>query len=93
LGKYLPLRDIITDGASFYPEIIVDLGAMHQICSFHKVQNLMILQYKITNRNKLKIKKREEKKEKLKIKINNLKIKQGSVPIIKCLKMIMKEVK
>jgi hypothetical protein len=53
--KDLPLKGI-SDGANFYPEIIDELGVPHQICVFHKMQNLMNLHYKIINRNNMKIK-------------------------------------
>jgi hypothetical protein len=63
--KYLPLKGIITDGTNFYPKIIDELGVPHQICVFHKIQNLMNLHYKIINRDNMKIR-REEKKRKMK---------------------------
>jgi hypothetical protein len=75
----LPLKGIITDGANYYPEIIDNLGVPHQQCTFHKMQNLMNLIYKIINRNKLKIQKRKEKIEKLEKKIHKLEKNKGSV--------------
>ncbi|GAA5818374.1 MAG: conserved hypothetical protein [Methanobrevibacter sp. CfCl-M3] len=77
--KDLPLKGMVTDGANYYPEIIDDLGVPHQICVFHKMQNLMDLHYKIINKNKLKIKRKEEKIEKLENQIKDIKTKQGTV--------------
>ena len=37
----LPLECIITDGHRSYPEIIDELGAKHQLCQFHIMNNLM----------------------------------------------------
>lgn len=38
----IKLNTIITDGHRSYPEIIERLGAKHQLCTFHIMQNLMI---------------------------------------------------
>jgi len=37
----IKLDTIITDGYRSYPEIIEGLGAKHQLCTFHIMQNLM----------------------------------------------------
>ena len=37
----IKLDTIITDGYRSYPEIIELLGAKHQLCTFHIMQNLM----------------------------------------------------
>ena len=37
----IKLNTIITDGHRSYPEIIERLGAKHQLCTFHIMQNLM----------------------------------------------------
>jgi len=44
--KDLPLDAIVTDGHQSYPTIIDALGAIHQKCVFHKMQNLMKKVYK-----------------------------------------------
>jgi len=75
----LPLKGIVTDGVNYYQEIIDELGVPHQLCNFHKMQNLMSLVYKILNRKKLKIEKLKEKIEKNKENINKTRIKQGQV--------------
>jgi len=75
----LPLKGIVTDGVNYYQEIIDELGVPHQLCNFHKMQNLMSLVYKILNRKKLKIEKMKEKIEKNEENLNKTKIKQGRV--------------
>ena len=75
----LPLKGIVTDGVNFYQEIIDDLDVPHQLCNFHKMQNLMNLVYKILNRKKLKIKKLKEKTIKDEENLNKTKTKQGKV--------------
>ena len=75
----LPLKGMVTDGVNYYQEIIDELGIPHQLCNFHKMQNLMSLVYKILNRKKLKIEKLKEKIEKNKENINKTRIKQGTV--------------
>lgn len=59
--KGLELNTIITDGHRAYPEIIDELGAKHQLCTFHIMQNLM---------NPLKVKILEKRIESHKTKIN-----------------------
>ncbi|MDR3062684.1 MAG: hypothetical protein LBU40_00905 [Methanobrevibacter sp.] len=83
--KNLPLKGIITDGVNYYPEIIDELGVEHQLCNFHKMQNLMNLVYKTLNRKKLKIKKLKEKTLKNEKKIDKTKneqktVKKGKIP-------------
>ena len=77
--KGLPLKGIITDGVNYYQEIIDELGVPHQLCNFHKMENLMNLVYKILNQKKLKIEKSKEKIENNEEKISKIKIKQGPV--------------
>ena len=36
-----PLDTIITDGYRAYPQIIDEIGAKHQLCRFHIMENLM----------------------------------------------------
>ena len=77
----LKLNTIITDGFSAYSEIIEEIGAKHQTCTFHLMQNLMTPLTKFLNKRersikslKNKITKNEEKIDKLKTKI---KLKRG----------------
>ena len=69
----LELNTIITDGHRSYPEIIDELGAKHQLCSFHIMQRLMkplfkkirVIERRIESYEN-KIHKKQEKIEKLK---------------------------
>jgi len=57
----LPLEAIITDGDTSYPSIIEALGAIHQKCIFHKMQNLMFKVLKKHKQYKRQIKRHEQK--------------------------------
>ena len=62
----IKLDTIITDGYRSYPEIIERLGAKHQLCTFHIMQNLMTkLNPYINTKNRLieSLTKANEKKE------------------------------
>jgi DNA repair exonuclease SbcCD ATPase subunit len=75
----MPLKGIVTDGATYYPEIIDELGVPHQQCTFHKMKNLTKPTNKIINRNNLKIKKRKEKIKTKEKQIQKLEEKRGKV--------------
>ena len=77
--KEIKLDTIITDGYRSYPEIIERLGAKHQLCTFHIMQNLMVklnpyintkqrLIESLTKANKKKEAKIEELKSKITLK-------------------------
>lgn len=68
-----PLKAIITDGNNSYPSIIESLGAIHQNCVFHKLQNLMVKVLKKLNKYKRQIKNAEIQIEKNMIRIKELK--------------------
>ena len=59
--KGLKIYTIITDGYKAYKDIIKDLGAKHQKCVFHIMQNLMTPLQKIVNKKAKKIKQLENK--------------------------------
>ena len=50
--KGLKLNTIITDGYAAYSEIIKEIGAKHQICTFHIMQNLMLPLQKLINKRR-----------------------------------------
>ena len=54
--KGLKINTIITDGYKVYEDIIKDLGAKHQKCVFHIMQNLMNPLQKMINKYTKKIK-------------------------------------
>ena len=75
----IKLETIITDGYRSYPEIIERLGAKHQLCTFHIMQNLMTklnpyintkkrLIESLTKSNEIKEAKIEELKNKMHLK-------------------------
>ena len=80
----LPLDTIITDGYRAYPQIIDEIGAKHQLCRFHIMENLMKPINKRINILKRKIKSIEKKIEENNQKIRRLKAqypyKQGRPP-------------
>ena len=75
---------IITDGHSAYPQIIDEIGAKHQLCRFHIMENLMKPVNKRINILNRKIKSLEKNIEENNIKIQKLKdkypYKQGRPP-------------
>ena len=73
--KGLKINTIITDGYKVYEDIIKDLGAKHQKCVFHIMQNLMTPLQKKINKNTKKIKHQENSINKKKNKIKELKTK------------------
>ena len=79
-----PLDTIITDGYQAYPQIIDEIGAKHQLCRFHIMENLMKPINKRINILERKIKSFEKKIEENNQKIQRLKAqysyKQGRPP-------------
>ena len=79
-----PLDTIITDGYRAYPQIIDEIGAKHQLCRFHIMENLMKPVNKRINILERKIKSFEKKIEENNQKIHRLKAqypyKQGRPP-------------
>lgn len=73
--KGLKINTIITDGYKVYEDIIKDLGAKHQKCVFHIMQNLMTPLQKMINKYTKKIKHLENNINKKINKIKELKIK------------------
>lgn len=71
----LPLTAIITDGDRSYPSIIDALGAIHQQCIFHKMQNLMKPTYKKLKALYKRIRNNDAKVEKLECTLEELKVK------------------
>ena len=71
----IELNTIITDGHRSYPEIIERLGAKHQLCTFHIMQNLMTKLNPYINKRERSIKSLEKANEKKKEKIEELKSK------------------
>ncbi|MDR2829606.1 MAG: hypothetical protein LBB45_00950 [Methanobrevibacter sp.] len=59
---------MITDGMNFYPDIINGLGVPRQICSFHKIQNLMDLKYKNSEQKPAKNQKKKKRRKNFKTK-------------------------
>ena len=82
--KGFPLDTIITDGYRAYPQIIDEIGAKHQLCRFHIMENLMKPINKRVNILERKIKSFEKKIEDNNQKIQRLKTqypyKQGRPP-------------
>lgn len=78
------LHTIITDGHRSYPEIIDELGAKHQLCTFHIMKNLMRPLNKKVHALEKRIEGYEAKIKKHEEKINELKAKypykQGRPP-------------
>ena len=72
----IKLEAIITDGYSAYKEIIENLGAKHQLCTFHLMHNLMTDLNPIINRKQRKINSLTEQNEKKKNKIEELRKEQ-----------------
>ena len=79
-----PLDTIITDGYRAYPQIIDEIGAKHQLCRFHIMENLMKPVNKRINILERKIKSYKKKIEENKQKIQKLEAqypyKQGRPP-------------
>ena len=77
----IKLDTIITDGYRSYPEIIERLGAKHQLCTFHIMQNLMTkLNPYINTKNRLiesLIKSNEKKEAKIEELKNEMPLKRG----------------
>ena len=77
----IKLETIITDGYRSYPEIIERLGAKHQLCTFHIMQNLMTkLNPYINTKNRLiesLIKSNEKKEAKIEELKNEMPLKRG----------------
>lgn len=69
----IKLDTIITDGHSSYKEIIKNLGAKHQLCTFHLMHNLMTDLNPILHRKNNKINSLTEQNEKKRTKIEELK--------------------
>jgi hypothetical protein len=67
-----PLIALITDDDNMYPGICSELDVLQQLCSFHKMKNLMDEINKKFNRNKRKIKYREEKLIKIQSQIKEI---------------------
>lgn len=57
----LKIKIIVTDGYKAYEEIIKELGAKHQKCVFHIMENLMTPLQKLINKMNIKIKNLETK--------------------------------
>lgn len=68
-----PLDTIITDGYNAYPQIIDEIGAKHQLCRFHIMENLMKPINKRINTLERKIKNHKKKIEENNQKIQKLK--------------------
>ncbi len=69
----IKLETIITDGYRSYPEIIERLGAKHQLCTFHIMQNLMTKLNPYINTKKRLIESLTKSNEKKEAKIEELK--------------------
>ena len=69
----IKLKTIITDGYRSYPEIIERLGAKHQLCTFHIMQNLMTKLNPYINTKKRLIESLTKSNEKKEAKIEELK--------------------
>ena len=69
----IKLETIITDGYRSYPEIIERLGAKHQLCTFHIMQNLMTKLNPYINTKKRLIESLTKANEKKEAKIEELK--------------------
>lgn len=71
----IKLNTIITDGHRSYPEIIERLGAKHQLCTFHIMQNLMTKLNPYINKKQRSIESLTKANEKKEAKIEELKSK------------------
>ena len=71
----LKINTIITDGYTAYKEIIEEIGAKHQTCTFHLMQNLMTPLTKFINKRERSIKSLKKKINENETKINKLKSK------------------
>ena len=71
----IELNTIITDGHRSYPEIIERLGAKHQLCTFHIMQNLMTKLNPYINKKERLIESLTKANEKKEAKIEELKSK------------------
>ena len=71
----LYVNTIITDGFTAYNEIIEEIGAKHQTCIFHLMQNLMTPLTKYINKRKRRIESLETKVKQNEDKIKQLKSK------------------
>ena len=71
----IELNTIITDGHRSYPEIIERLGAKHQLCTFHLMQNLMTKLNPYIHKKERSIKSLKKSNEKKETKIEELKSK------------------
>ena len=71
----IKLKTIITDGYRSYPEIIERLGAKHQLCTFHIMQNLMVKLNPYINTKRRLIDSLTKSNEKKEAKIEELKSK------------------
>lgn len=71
----IKLNTIITDGHRSYPEIIKRLGAKHQLCTFHIMQNLMTKLNPYINPKERSIESLKKSNEKKEGKIEELKSK------------------
>ena len=71
----IKLNTIITDGYHSYPEIIKRLGAKHQLCTFHIMQNLMTKLNPYINKKERSIESLTETNKKKEAKIEELKSK------------------
>jgi len=69
----IKLENIITDGYRSYPEIIESLGAKHQLCTFHIMQNLMLKLNPYINTRKRRIESLTKANKKKEAKIIELK--------------------
>lgn len=73
----LTINTIITDGFSAYTEIIEEIGAKHQTCTFHLMQNLMTPLTKFINKRERSIKSLTKQNNKKRRKNRQIKIKNN----------------
>lgn len=71
--REIKLNTIITDGHRSYPEIIKRLGAKHQLCTFHIMQNLMTKINPYINKKERLIKSLKQSNKNKEAKIEELK--------------------
>lgn len=71
--REIKLNTIITDGHRSYPEIIERLGAKHQLCTFHIMQNLMAKINPYINKKERLIKSLKQSNKNKEAKIEELK--------------------
>lgn len=71
----IKLKTIITESYRSYPEIIERLGAKHQLCTFHIMQNLMVKLNPYINTKRRLIDSLTKSNEKKEAKIKELKSK------------------